>query len=169
MRTTNDITNFSNIYVDLADMKATNNPRGRLSTYSLGSCVAVAIYDPEAHVGGVLNYMLPESSIGQDKALINPFLFADTGIPMLFRRAYKLGAVKERIICKLAGAGDIFERKDILGIGLRNHQAARKILTTNNVPISGEHLGGQDGMSLALYMDTGRVVINLSNGEEKEI
>lgn len=169
MRLNNDMTNFSNIHVDLADMKATNNPRGRLSTYSLGSCVAVAIHDAEANVGGLLNFMLPESAIYRQKAMTNPFLYADTGIPMLFRRAYKLGADKGRIVCKVAGAGNIIDPDGVFNIGMLNYQAASNILTTNGIQVTGELIGGFQAMSMTMYMDTGRVVVNLPDGEEKEI
>lgn len=159
-------TSSNNIIVDLADMKTTNNPNAQLSTYRLGSCIAVAIYDAEAGVGGLLQFMLPDSAINRPKALLNPFHFADTGIPQLFLRAYSLGAVKERITCRLAGGADVLEAGNIFRIGQRNHLAARQVLSKNNVPIQGEHAGGGAGMTLTLIMKTGRVVVTMSNGEE---
>jgi len=157
------------VIVDLADMKATQNPTGKMSTYALGSCVAVAIYDPVVKVGGILHYMLPDSSINREKALINPFLFADTGIPLLFRRAYKLGAVKERIICRLAGASNVLDYDNFFNIGMRNHMAARKILSQNNMQVAGEYVGGLSGMTLTMYLAGGRTVVKLPNGEETEL
>ncbi|MCL5270775.1 MAG: chemotaxis protein CheD [bacterium] len=159
-------THSSQIIVDLADMKASNNPLSRMSTYALGACVAVAVYDPEVRVGGLLHYMLPDSSIDMERAFHNPFLFADTGIPLLFRRAYKLGAVKERIQCKLAGASNVLDPNNFFNIGLRNLTAARKILSKNNVTIQGEYIGGLSGMTLTMYLMEGRIVVKLPNGGE---
>jgi len=162
--------NFSTqVIVDLADMKASNNPSGRMITYGLGSCLAVAIYDPEVRVGGLLHFMLPDSSISQQKALLNPFLFADTGIPFLFRRVYKLGAVKERILCKLAGAANVLDPDNFFNIGMRNHLAATTILSKNGVQVHGEYIGGQSGMTLAMHNATGRVVVTLPSGDEIEL
>jgi len=74
--------------VGIADMKVSNNPEVSVITYSLGSCIGLVIYDPVVKVGGILHYMLPESSIDNEKASRNPFMFADTGIPRLFKTAY---------------------------------------------------------------------------------
>ena len=77
---------------DSADFQVSNDPRVTLVTYSLGSCIGVAIWDPTARVSGILHYMLPDSSISPEKAKTGPAMFADTGIPRLFRDAYALGA-----------------------------------------------------------------------------
>ena len=61
-----------------------------MTTYGLGSCIALAIHDPVASVGGLLHFMLPESSLNPRKAGENPYLFADTGIPLLFQAAYAI-------------------------------------------------------------------------------
>ena len=81
-----------NLIVGVSDMKVSNDREAILITYSLGSCIGVAIYDSVARVGGLLHYMLPESGLDQEKARKNPYMFADTGIPALFKAAYKLGA-----------------------------------------------------------------------------
>lgn len=83
-----------NQIVGVADMKVSNNHEESVITYSLGSCIGLVIYDPAVRVGGILHYMLPESSIDTEKAAKRPFMFADTGIPRLFKTAYKYGAKK---------------------------------------------------------------------------
>jgi chemotaxis protein CheD len=134
--------------------------------------VAVAIYDPEVRVGGLLQFLLPDSRINQRKAMTNPFLFADTGIPLLFRRAYKLGAVKERIICRLVGGANVLEDAQPeapLEMGRRNYQAALDVLTRNNVRVRSEYVGGLTGMTLTMYLESGRLKVLLPTGKELEI
>ncbi len=157
------------VVVDLADMKATNHPNGCLATDCLGCGVAVAIYDPEACVGGLLNFMLPDSNLNREKALANPFLFADTGIPLLFRRAYKLGADKGRIVVRAVGGSDLIDPEKLINLGANNRQSLQDILTTNNVTLNGRHYGKHQGMSLRLYMETGEVLMETSDGEEVEL
>lgn len=152
------------IVVDLADMKTSNNTSAVIGTGCLGAGMALAIYDPELHVGGVLHFMLPSSMIDRQKALANPYIFADTGIPLLFRRTYKLGAVKERLICKLAGGGSTLNAG--FDVGAENVQAVRTILANNGVSLQGECLGGIASMSLCLNLSDGRVRAMKSNGEE---
>ena len=36
------------VIVDIADSQVSNNPQATLVTYSLGSCIGVVIWDPEA-------------------------------------------------------------------------------------------------------------------------
>ena len=54
--------------IGVADMALSDSPEELLVTYSLGSCIAVIIFDPRAYVGGMLHYMLPESSLDPEKA-----------------------------------------------------------------------------------------------------
>lgn len=157
------------VIVDMADMKTSDDPAGVLCTYVLGSCLAVAIYDPVVHVGGLLHFIMPEAALNTQKALQNPYLFADTGIPLLYRSAYKMGAVKERIICRLAGGANVLDPNQVMNFGVRNHLAAKTVLSKNNVQIAGERVGGLAGMNLTLHLATGRAVVTLPNGEESEL
>ncbi len=71
----------SSLIVGISDCKVTRDADSVLVTYALGSCIAVAMHDPVTKVSGLLHYMLPESAIDAKKAALNPFMFADTGIP----------------------------------------------------------------------------------------
>ena len=71
------------LVVGVADMKVSNNPEDSIITYSLGSCIGLIVWDPEAKVGGLLHYMLPDSNLDKQKAALNPAMFADSGIPAL--------------------------------------------------------------------------------------
>ncbi len=69
----------------VADMKVSSQQEEVLVTHALGSCIGVAIYDPVARVGGILHFMLPDSSLDAAKGQEHPYRFADTGLPQLFR------------------------------------------------------------------------------------
>lgn len=85
---------MATIVVGISDFKASPNSSDVLITYALGSCIAVVVYDPHARVGGMLHFMLPNASLDAVKARENPCMFADTGIPLLFKACYQLGAEK---------------------------------------------------------------------------
>jgi len=157
------------IIVGIADMQITNDPDATLITYSLGSCIGVAIYDPAARVGGLLHYMLPDSSIDLQKAQQNPWMFADTGIPLLFKEAYKLGAEKKRLQVKIAGGSQIMDESGYFNIGKRNHMALRKIFWKNNVLIQSEEIGGSVNRTLAVELSSGKVWIKTSGDGTREI
>ena len=154
--------------VDIADLQVANDPTVDLVTYSLGSCIGVAIWDPETHVGGLLHYMLPQSSISPEKARANPAMFADTGVPQLFRKAYELGAVKKRMIVKVAGGSSLLDDNGTFNIGKRNYIILRKIFWKNGILIDSEDVGGAISRTVRLQVATGRVTIR-SRGKEVEL
>jgi chemotaxis protein CheD len=146
---------MSEIVVGIADMKISNNFKDILVTYALGSCIAVAIYDPEVKVGGLLHYMLPDSNLDTNKAMQNPYLFADTGIPALFKSCYKLGAEKKRLIIKTAGGASILDDAHYFRIGEKNIMALRKIFWKNNVFIDKEDMGKNYNRTVKLCIANG--------------
>ncbi len=154
--------------VDIADFKVADDPRTTLVTYSLGSCIGVSIWDPQAHVGGMIHYMLPESSLSPEKASANPAMFADTGIPKMFRAAYELGAKKKRLVVKVAGGSQLLDDKGTFNIGKRNYVMLRKIFWKNGVLIDAEDVGGSISRTVRLAIDTGRVTLR-TRGRETEL
>jgi chemotaxis protein CheD len=155
--------------VGVADMALSGSPDELLVTYSLGSCIAVIIFDPEACVGGMLHFMLPESSLDPEKAAKNPYMFADTGITRLFKSSYQMGAKKENIVVKAFGGAQMLDPNGLFNIGKRNYLAMRKIFWKNNVAITAEHVGGEVNRTVRLEMDTGRVFLRAGNGAEMEV
>ncbi len=154
--------------VDIADYKVVQEPQAELITYSLGSCIGVAIWDPKTRVGGLLHYMLPDSTVSRGKAENNPAMFADTGIPLLFRSAYKLGAEKKRLVVKVAGGSTLLDDHGTFNIGKRNYAALRKLFWKNGVLIDAEHVGGQFSRTMTLHVGTGRCTVRI-RGEEVEL
>ncbi len=142
--------------VGVADMKLTNVAGDIIVTHALGSCLGVAIHDPVAKVGGLLHYMLPTSTVDPEKALRNPMMFGDTGIPLLFTECYKLGADKSRLRVSIAGGAQVLgNNKDLFAIGQRNELMARKLFWKNKVLISGENVGGSVPRTMYLDIDSG--------------
>ena len=154
--------------VDIADFRVTDDPRATLVTYSLGSCIGVAIWDPRTRVGGMLHYMLPESSLSPEKAKANPAMFGDTGIPALFRAAYKLGGGKRNIIVKVVGGSQLLDDNGAFNIGKRNYVMLRKIFWKNGILIEAEDIGGSIARTVRLDVATGRLTIK-SRGREIEL
>ncbi len=154
------------IIIGIADMKVSNNTQSNLITYSLGSCIGIVAYDPVVKAGGILHYMLPESKINGEKAQKNPFMFADTGIPRLFKQTYEYGAKKKRMKIVVTGGAKILDQKNFFNIGKRNHMALRKIFFKNNVLINYESVGGSVNRTVKLNMQTGAVLIKISGQGE---
>ena len=147
---------MTQIVVGVADCHVSDNPDGVLATYALGSCIAIAIHDPVAGIGGLLHFMLPESNIDRDRAQNNPFMFADTGIPLLFRHVLGRGADRKRVVVHLAGGARMVDEAGVFNIGKRNYLAAKKLLWKNGLMIHGEAVGGTTSRTVRLEVASGR-------------
>ena len=157
------------IVVGISDMKVSNTPGDILVTYSLGSCIGVAIWDPFAKVGGLLHYMLPDSSLDKDKAQSKPFMFADTGVPRLFKETYRFGGEKNRMVVKVVGGSQIMDDAGVFNIGKRNYMVLRKIFWKNKIMIANEHVGGTANRTVSLDVATGVIRLKTSDSGEFEI
>jgi chemotaxis protein CheD len=157
------------IVVGISDIKCSNRKEDVLVTYALGSCIAVAVHDPVAGVAGLLHFMLPDSTLDQAKAGQAPAMFADTGIPMLFKSCYQLGAEKKRMTVKVAGGASILNDTDYFRIGKKNITAMRKIFWRNNVLINAEDTGLNFNRTVRLSVSDGKCLVKVSNGTLKEI
>ncbi len=155
--------------IGVADMKISNNPGDSLMTYSLGSCIGLVVYDSAARVGGILHYMLPESNIDKSKAQKNPYMFADTGIPRLFKGAYRFDAKKNRMKIAVFGGAQILDQSGFFNIGKRNYMALKKMFFKNKVIIDTEQVGGEVNRTIRLEIKTGEIFVKTSGGREVKI
>jgi chemotaxis protein CheD len=156
------------LIVGIADCQVSSDPESVLVTYALGSCIALIIYDPAVKVAGLLHFMLPESSIDTAQARGTPYMFADTGVPLLFRRSYELGAEKRRMLVRLAGGARVMDDSGVFDIGRRNYIATRRILWQAGVLTQGEAVGGAASRTVRIEVGTGTIWLREAGGVEKE-
>jgi len=96
-------------------------------------------------------------------------MFADTGIPSLFKACYALGAEKKRMIVKVAGGASILDDTNFFRIGQKNIMAMRKIFWKNNVMITTEDTGANHNRTVRLEIATGKIFVRTSGGAMKEL
>lgn len=144
------------IVVGVADCRTGNAAGQVLATYALGSCIGLAVHDPSAKVGGLLHFMLPDSQIDPARARENPYMFADTGVPLLFERVRAQGAEARRLVVRAAGGASIMDPKGVFDIGKRNYLAMRKLLWKAGVMLRAEACGGNQSRTVRLEIDSGR-------------
>jgi chemotaxis protein CheD len=154
--------------VGIGDCQVSAERSDELVIYALGSSVGVVIYDPSVKVGGLLHLALPDSSLDPDKARANPFTFADSGIPLLFRRAHILGARKERIITHVAGGAQMSAGAAVWNVGKHNVDAVRRILRRAGVRIKKEMVGGSKARTVRLNVGTGEMRVTETKPNQTE-
>lgn len=147
------------VIVGIGDMSVSNNVSITLSTYALGSCVAVIAYDPFMKTGGLLHMMLPDSKISPEKARAQPAMFADTGLPLLFRALHGLKAEPARLRIFVAGGASMVCATDAFKIGERNVRATAAYLSQHGYVVRQSSIGGSINRTVHLNIGTGDITL----------
>lgn len=154
--------------VGISEMIVASGPDDTLITYSLGSCVGLSLFDPVKRIGGLIHCMLPLSKIDKERAGRSPYMFVDTGVPLLLREMLEKGAEKKRLIAKVAGAAQLLDTQNTFRIGERNMVVLRKLLWKNNILIDAEETGDSIPRTMTLFLADGRTTIRTA-GKEREL
>ena len=145
------------IKVGMADLNVAKAPDS-LTTLGLGSCIGLTLYDPVAKVGGMVHYMLPDST--KLKNNINIAKFGDTGIRELLKQVLALGANQRRLVAKIAGGACMFEMSGLSSVGHvgeRNEEEAKLVLEELKIPLV--DTGLNYGRTVILDCETGDFTI----------
>ncbi len=160
------------IKVGMADLKTCVSPNG-VTTLGLGSCVGIAIRDPQTKIGGLAHIMLPDSTAIRNSHL-NVAKFADSGIEELVKQMERLGARRVRMVAKIAGGANMFSFQvnssaAVGQVGDRNVQATKAKLRELRIPILAEETGANYGRTVIFYPENGDFVIRAVGKPEKVV
>ena len=154
------------LIVGISDARVSNDPNDLLVTYSLGSCIGICMYDPLAHIGGLLHCQLPDSKLDAERARRKPYMFVDTGVQAIIDQMEQLGANRRKLQVKIAGAATMEIGLTTFDIGKRNFLAARKELWKNFLMIGASDVGGQCPRNM--YFDIGDGTATVKSNEESK-
>ena len=157
------------IKVGMADLKIAKAPDS-LTTLGLGSCIGLTLYDPVAKIGGVVHYMLPDST--KLKNNTNIAKFGDTGIKELHRLMIQAGANPRRLVAKIAGGAKMFEvsgLSSVGNVGERNAEQAKIELRELRIPLVAEDTGLNYGRTVVLDCENGDYIIKAVGRDQKTI
>jgi chemotaxis protein CheD len=146
--------------VKVADFAVGRDGDTVIATVGLGSCVAIALYDPATRVGGLAHVLLPNESMARDRT--NRAKFPSAAVPLLLDKMKQLGC-NSGVIARLVGGASMFATLLPTGgvnIGERNVTASREALAAAGVPVLGEDVGGDYGRSVYFHLADGRVEVH---------
>ncbi len=135
----------------------------------LGTCVAVAMVDAAAGVGGLAHYLLPEPVSLQSAFQLEKY--AASGMPVFLKALFDGGAQRDRLRATMAGGALIGPLEDVdldLDIGGRTAETVEKILLTEGIPIERAETGGVFSCCLKLDMQRWACRIDPSGAERLE-
>jgi chemotaxis protein CheD len=139
----------------IGEMVLSSNPDARLVAYGLGSCVALAIWDPRSHTSGLAHFMLPAGNADT----IAPVKFIDPGLDTFLRELERSGAILGRSVMKAAGAAAMLTVGGGLNVGRRNAEAIQAAMLKRGLPLKATALGGNVGRTVQLNVSDGRFLI----------
>ena len=150
------------IEVSTGEVKTSTD--GLLRASALGSCVAVAMLDAAASVGGLAHVMLPgASSDGQETEHTK---YAHDGIRELADAMVASGARPERLVACLVGGGNVLGRDDDT-ICEANIASVTRTLEEMQIAVAARELGGTERRSVSLDVEAAKIICTVGDSGPK--
>jgi chemotaxis protein CheD len=130
-----------------------------LVTTVLGSCVAVCLWDGERSISGINHFVLPVSDSE------TPCLrYGNFAIARLVEAMLELGADFEALSAKVFGGAAVLQQSMEAAsggkhVGAHNVDFAMARLEELGIPIVAKRTGGNVGMNVQLFTETGEVLV----------
>lgn len=142
------------VEVGLGELKIVEAP-GVLRAASLGSCVAVVMYDPLGKKGVMSHVVMPHAT-SPEKAAALPGKFADTAVDAALK---KIGGPASRLQVWMVGGANMFygASSPLLQVGQRNVERTRLSLKEHGIASVVEDVGKNQGRTVELFTATGEL------------
>lgn len=159
----------SSISVGLGEMKVLKNTDSTLACLGLGSCVGVAAWDPVARVAGMAHVVLPSS---QGRRPDSGAKYADRAIPKLIQEVGAQGALKSRLVIKIAGGAQMAlssANDPIFKIGEQNVTAVLEAIDRESLRVEVKETGGNRGRTLRLNAASGETQVSVAGEPPRKL
>ncbi|MEI7848783.1 MAG: chemotaxis protein CheD [Chloroflexota bacterium] len=160
------------ISVGLGEQVVSRDPEDVLVAYGLGSCLGISMVDPILRLSGLLHAVLPQWSSGMEPMNPASSKYVDSGIERLLASMIKEGAIKSRLIIRMAGGANMLTSpglKNSFEIGTRNIESARVTFQRLNLILRAEDVGGNTGRTVRFYVAENRLTVRVIGEKEKEL
>lgn len=157
------------IIAGMGELHVSNSPDATLACIGLGSCIALFAYDRIAKIGGIVHIVLPKhDGVNGD----NLAKYADTAVPMLIDAVVKKGAIRSRLILRIAGGSQMTAARglsDTFKIGDRNLAEVMAALEREKMSLAAADTGGNMGRTARMHLDTGKIIVKTVGGVTREL
>ncbi len=141
----------------------------------LGTCVSLTFWHPILLLGGMCHFMLP--SRGEERRRIDPPLpdgrYADEAIDILLKKIASIGTSHREYQVKLFGGGNMFPSRNGSHVGMKNVEAARKLVLDHGLNCVAEHLGDCGYRNVIFDISNGNVWVKhaaiLTGSEDRRV
>lgn len=123
-------------------------------TTTLGSCVAVCLWDCVLRTGGMNHFVLPMTPAGSDEPSLR---YGDVAVDALVRAMIDLGSQKKHLRASVFGGANVLVTHGSgVSVGSANVSYALDRLGALRIPVMLRDTGGSRGMTLRFRTDTGQ-------------
>ena len=98
---------------------------------TLGSCIAVCLWDRQAKVGGMNHFMLPDNGGGSSDS----GRYGSYAMELLINEMMKMGASRMTMEAKVFGGGAVISGMNSINVGERNTAFVMDYLKTERIPV----------------------------------
>ncbi|WP_308389098.1 chemotaxis protein CheD [Acidithiobacillus sp. AMEEHan] len=141
----------------------------------LGSCIAVTLWHPQTHMGGMCHFLLPRRFGTSDGRLDGRY--GEEAIAALLHALQQQGRRAGDFHCKIFGGGNMLGRysnKDSMAgddpctdVPCRNIRAASTLVRDAGFDLQGVHVGGEGHRNLSFHLHSGEVQLRfVGNGAQ---
>lgn len=127
----------------------------------LGSCIAVALFDPERRLGGLNHFMLP-GEVARGEIIQSPNAkYGMFAIELLINELLKLGLRKKDIRAKVFGGGAVLRFADggMTKIPQSNIDFTFEYLNKEGIPVLASDVGGREPRKIFFFPQSGKVLL----------
>lgn len=149
------------IYLKMGEIAFADLPSTITSV--LGSCVAVTLFDSRSGHGAMCHGVMPscESAARCATACSRHGHFVECSVLAMTHSFISAGARSVDIEARVFGGAELFpfpqRLRNLLAVGPRNIEAARRALTRNRIRVTSETVGGRAGCRIYFNTMTGKV------------
>ncbi|MCU0825740.1 MAG: chemotaxis protein CheD [Leptospira sp.] len=154
------------INVGIADIQVGRDTEVLRTT--LGSCIGIVLYDSERKIGAISHIMLAKDPTGKDSIKF-PHKYGETALPILIKMMQDAGSQIGQFACRMFGGASMFKginSQFLQNIGEQNIAIVRKFMEEKKIPIIVEDVSGNEGRTISLYCDDGRVLLKKAGMEK---
>lgn len=129
---------------------------------TLGSCVAICLWDPESHTGGLNHFLLPSKPSGNDHSIQGTHsgrkkYSEHEVIEMLIDQMLHLGYEPKKLRALVVGGAT--SHFDYYQVGKKNIEVALRLLEEKGIHHVKVSAGGAYSRRIQFYLDEGKVLI----------
>jgi len=131
----------------------------------LGSCVSACICDPQAGIGGLNHFLLPDdggtAQTGAARATTNATRYGVHAMEILINEILKLGGTRSRLQAKVFGGANVIALSSASPVGERNQAFTIDFLRREGIPVTAADLGGERARRVYFKPTTNKVLVRV--------